>query len=124
MAGMLVSASVARADSAASEAENLIRDGVALRRQQRDVQALPKFQKAYDLVRNPRTAGQLGLCELSVGYWIEAEQHLKEALATPAHPWVAKNQESLEASLKRARSNIGEVAITGSPNGAQISSTA
>ncbi len=111
---------VALAASPAAEVENLIRDGVALRRQQRDIQALPLFQKAYDLVRNPRTAGQLGLCELSLGYWLEAEQHLTEALATPGNPWVAKNRDSLDASLKRARENIGQLMVTGSPAGAQL----
>src|SRR5947209_5434763 len=70
----IASARPALGASPAAEAESLIRDGVALRREQRDVQALPLFQKAYDLVRNARTAGQLGLCELSLGYWIEAEQ--------------------------------------------------
>jgi hypothetical protein len=120
IARLIASPGSALADSPAAEAENLIRDGVALRRQQRDVQALPLFQKAYDLVRNPRTASQLGLCELGLGYWLEAEQHLKEALATPAHPWVAKNRDTLEASLKRARDNIGQVMVTGSPAGAQV----
>ena len=120
VAGLLASPPAALAASPAAEAETLIRDGVALRRQQRDVQALPLFQKAYDLVRNPRTAGQLGLCELSVGYWIEAEQHLKEALAVPGHPWVEKNKASLETSLKRARDNIGQLAISGAPDGAQV----
>jgi hypothetical protein len=120
VARLLSSPGPALAASPAAEAESLIRDGVALRRQQRDVEALPLFQKAYDLVRNPRTAGQLGLCELSLGYWIEAEQYLKEALASPGNPWVAKNQTSLDASLKRARDNIGELTVTGAPDGAQF----
>lgn len=117
---LLASPRSALADSTAAEAESLIREGVALRRAQHDVQALPLFQKAYDLVRNPRTAGQLGLCELSLGYWIEAEQHLNEALAIPGNPWVEKNRASLDSSLKHARDNIGEIAITGAPVGAEV----
>ena len=120
VAGSLASPAILVAATPAAEAENLIRDGVALRRQKHDEQALPLFQKAYDLIRNPRTAGQLGLCELGVGYSIDAEQHLKEALASSEHPWVAKNKASLDEALKRARQNIGEVAVTGAPVGAEV----
>ncbi len=108
------------ASSPAAEAESLIHDGVALRRQHHDEEALPLFQKAYDLLRNPRIAGYLGQCELSLGYWIEAEQHLSEALLVPRHPWVEQNHASLAASLKRARDNIGALSVTGAPDGAQI----
>ncbi len=120
VAGSLASPAILVAATPAAEAENLIRDGVALRRQKHDEQALPLFQKAYDLVRNPRTAGQLGLCELGVGYSIDAEQHIKEALASPEHPWVAKNKASLDEAIKRARQNIGEVTVTGAPVGAEV----
>jgi hypothetical protein len=120
VAGSLASPAILVAATPAAEAENLIRDGVALRRQKHDEQALPLFQKAYDLVRNPRTAGQLGLCELGVGYSIDAEQHIREALAAPEHPWVAKNKSSLDEALKRARQNIGEVTVTGAPVGAEV----
>jgi hypothetical protein len=71
-------------------------------------------------LRNPRIAGYLGLCELSLGHWTEAEQHLGEALLVPGNPWVEQNHASLVASLKRAHDNIGAVVITGSPDGAQI----
>jgi len=116
----LWSPGAARAASPGAEAENLIRQGVELRRQGRDERALPLFQKAYELARNPRTAGQLGLCELGIGYWLDAEQHLSEALASTAHPWVAKNRQQLAASLERARANITELTVTGTPEGAEI----
>lgn len=111
----------ARAVSPGAEAENLIRRGVEMRRQGRDERALPLFQQAYELARNPRTAGQLGLCELSIGYWLDAEQHLAEALASADHPWVAKNRAQLAASLERARVNIGELTVSGTPEGAVVS---
>ena len=120
LGGFLALPGTIAAATPAAEAENLIREGVALRREKHDEKALPLFQKAYDLVRNPRTAGQLGLCELGVGYSIEAQLHIKEALASPEHPWVAKNQASLEAALKRAQQNIGTLSVTGAPSGAEI----
>lgn len=110
----------ARAASPAAEAEDLIRQGVELRRQGHNERALPLFQRAYQLARNPRTAGQLGLCELGIGYWLDADQHLSEALSSAEHPWVAKNRTQLAASLARARTNIGELTVTGTPEGAEV----
>jgi len=105
----------------AAQAESLIRQGVELRQQGHDVPALPFFQKAHDLVSTPRTAGQLGLAEMALGYWLDAEQHIGEALASPDHPWVMKNSDILKQALARTQTNIGEVVITGSPSSAQVS---
>jgi hypothetical protein len=102
------------------EAETLIRQGLELRQQNRDERALPFFQKAYDLVQTPRTAGQLGFAEMAVGYWLDAEQHLSTALESPDHPWVAKNLTTLKQALARIRTNIGEIVVDGPPPGATI----
>ena len=61
------------------------------------------FEKAYQISRTPRTAAQLGLCELELGDFVEAERHLNEALAEPEHPWVKKNKATLKKSLETAR---------------------
>ena len=82
---------------------------------------LPLFQKAYELLDSPRTAGQLGLAELAVGYWLGADQHLGEALQSPDHPWVGKNRHALEDAREQARKNIGELSIDGGPAGATVS---
>ena len=100
--------------------ETLIRQGVELRRKGRDVEALPLFQRAYDLSRTPRTAGQLGLGELAIGYWLDAEKHLSEAVSFPEHPWVSRNVTSLMGALESARRNISDVTIEGSPPGAEV----
>jgi hypothetical protein len=108
----------AAADSA--EVEALIGEGITLRQQGRDEKALPLFQKAYQIVATPRTAGQLGFCQMAVGYWLEAEQHLNEALESPDHPWVVKNFTTIKKALERIRVNIGEIVIDGSPAGATV----
>src|SRR5687767_11306624 len=69
-----------------AQVEELIRQGNELRRDGKDHAAVGLFQKAYDLQRSPRTAGQLGLAESALGYWMAAERHLGEALAAPRHP--------------------------------------
>jgi hypothetical protein len=103
-----------------TEVEDLIREGIALRRSGNDSRALPLFQKAHALAHTPRTAAQLGLVEFALGYAIEAENHLSQGLAAPTDPWIAKNQGVLEDGLARVRARIGEVAVTGSPDGAEV----
>jgi PEGA domain-containing protein len=109
----------ARADDVA-DAEALIRQGVQLRQQGNAPRALPLFEKAYQTSRSPRTAAQLGLVELELGYCVEAERYLTEALAVPDHPWIAKNKGTLKRQLEAARKDIGELVVTGSPAGAEI----
>ncbi len=115
---MVASAPAVAADS--EEVEALIRQGVDLRQQGKDERALPLFQRAFQLVESPRTSGQLGLAEMAVGYWLEAERHLGLALESADHPWVAKNRRTLEQSLAAARANIGELIVDGTPMGAAV----
>jgi hypothetical protein len=103
-----------------AEAESLIRQGVELRSQKKDERALPLFEKAYQLSRSPRTAGQLGLVEMALGYYVDAEKYLGEALASPDHPWVAKNLATLKSQLATAKTQIGELFIVGEPSGADV----
>ena len=102
------------------EAEALIRQGVELRAQKKDERALPLFEKAYQISRTPRTAGQLGLVEMALGYFVDAEKYLSEAVASPDHPWVAKNLATLKAQLATAKTQIGELYIVGEPAGAEV----
>ncbi len=120
---LLALASASRAGAATEEeqqAEALIRQGVQLRGQDQTARALPLFEKAYRLARTPRTAGQLGLCELELGFYAEAELYLSEALATPNHPWIAKNRTILKRQLDVARANVGELSLTVSPSTAEV----
>src|SRR4051794_27986902 len=103
-----------------AEAEALIRQGVELRAREKDERALPMFEKAYQVSRSPRTAGQLGLVEMALGYFVDAERYLGEAVASPDHPWVAKNLATLKAQLATAKSQIGELYIVGEPAGAEV----
>jgi hypothetical protein len=117
----LMFATPARAATDAEQAEALIREGVRLRARDNTAQALPMFEKAYQVSRTPRTAAQLGLCELELGYYVEAERYLSEALASPDHPWIAKNKGTLKKPLETARANIGELILTVSPASADVS---
>lgn len=78
------------------------------------------MKEAYDLAPTPRTAGQLGLCEMAIGYWLEADRHLDEALAAPGHPWVTKNRSALEQAQKRVRTHLATFSLDGTPAGAEV----
>ena len=108
------------AEPKATDPEDLIRQGVELRRQGQSEAALPFFKQAYAAARTPRTAGQLGLSEMALGYWLDAERHLGEALDVPTHPWVAKYRKSLTDALAKVRTHIAEISIVGPPAGAEI----
>ena len=115
---LLVLASAAHA-AQPSEVEDLIRRGGDLRKKGQDARALPLYQKAYELARTPRTAAQLGLVEGQLGYRLDAEAHLTEALTAHDDPWVARYRAVLEQQLRKVKSGIGEVVIAGSPEGAE-----
>jgi len=108
---------VARAAEPA-KAEELIRRGVELRQQGQDTRALPFFQQAYEVTPSPRTAAQLGLCEMALGYQLDSERHLAEALASAHDFWVRKNRAVLEDSIAKVRQAIGRIVIRG-PEGAE-----
>lgn len=121
--GMAIAVLVAATSARAADLESveaLVRQGVELRQQRHDARALPLFQKAYGMSRTPRTAGQLGLCEMALGYWLDAENHLSEALAVPDSPWVSRNLADLTGALAGVRANISEVTITGEPKDAEV----
>jgi hypothetical protein len=115
-----LSARPARAATKAEQAEALIHEGVELRAHDQAARALAVFQQAYQLARTPRTAAQLGLCELDLARYVDAQNHLLEALASPDHPWIAKNKAILMRQLATAAANVGELALTVSPAGADV----
>ena len=57
---------------------------------------------------------------MALGYFVDAEKYLSEAVASPDHPWVAKNLATLKAQLATAKTQIGELYIVGEPAGAEV----
>ncbi len=104
----------------ADTSEIYILKGIDLRKRGRDAAALPEFQRAYEMSKSPRAAGQLGLCEHALGAWTDAQGHLVEGLQTSADPWISKNRAALEGSLRIVRQHIGTLNITGGPPGADV----
>lgn len=117
--GAVASAAAAREPGA--EAERLIRHGVELRRGHDDEGAAREFEKAYDLVHSPRSAGQLGLAEQALGRWEDAERHVSEAIHAADDGWVVKNRAALDEALGTIQAHLGRVQVIGDPEGAEVS---
>jgi hypothetical protein len=109
-----------QAEAKQAEAEKLIRHGVELRRARDDEAAARDFQKAYDLVRTPRAAAQLGLAKQALGLWVDAERFLGEALRAPDDAWVSKNKATLDGAMLTIQSHLARVEVIGDPEGAEV----
>ena len=108
------------AASDASDADALISRGLKLRQTFQDRQALPLFQEAVQKKKTPRAVAQLGLCELALGLWLEADDHLKQALANQTDPWIHKNEKTLTTAYEGTQDKLGFLDVWGDPTGAQV----
>lgn len=104
----------------ADGSEALIREGLALRRNGNDEGALEKFTQAATIRRSGRALAQIALAEQAIGRWIEAEAHLKEALALREEAWIAKNRPLLESALADISGHLGVLEISGNVAGAVV----
>jgi hypothetical protein len=106
--------------AAAEDPEQLIREGVQLRRSGDDRTAQGYFQRAYDIAKTPRSAAQLGLVELALEMWQPAAQHLSEALGSQTDAWVQVKRTVLETALTNVRTHLGCLRLEGTPPGAHV----
>ena len=107
--------------SGAAQAEALIREARDLRSAGKDARAYPLLQKAYEAETTPRTAAQLGLVEMQLGYWTRPSAISPKAFPPPETHGLRATGRRLEGSLVRVKAAIGEVTVTGSPPGATVS---
>jgi hypothetical protein len=100
---------------ARAQADELMRQGVELRRQGRNTEALEIFLKAQAIAPSASVLAQIGSVELSLGRWVDAETHLEQALARHDPPWTdsSKNREMLEKMLADARKRIARLDVRG-----------
>jgi len=118
--GMALPAEAQSATGRSAKAEELIRQANDLRRQGHDERAVPLLRQAYEIAHSARTAGQLGLAEMALGYWLSAETHLNEALAETRNPWVGKHHSALDSALRETQTHLADLRIEGNPDGAEI----
>lgn len=106
--------------AAASDADELVKEGLALRRKGEDTAALQKFEQAYETDKRPRTLAQVALAEQALGRWALAYDHLIAALGEKSDPWIAKHMTPLEDALKALQDHIGKLEILDGSRGAEV----
>lgn len=111
MSACFVLAGARVASAADAEAEAWISQGIALREQGKDDQALELFRKADAKAKTPRSTAQVALAEQALGMWVLAETHLTEALAAKDDPWITKNRAPLEGALATIQKHVGSLEI-------------
>lgn len=99
-------------EPAADAARGLVDQGVALRREGRDVEAVALFRQAFVLDASARTEAQLGLGLLAVGEFVSAYDHLEHALAS-SDAWITRNRAALQTSLDSAAQHVGLLEVAG-----------
>jgi hypothetical protein len=102
------------------DVDALVNHGVELRKAGKDREALTEFQRAAQTSRTPRVVAQIALAEMALGTWVDAEEHLLEALAHPDDPWIRKNRAALEKARATADTHLGSLEIWGTPAGAEV----
>jgi tetratricopeptide (TPR) repeat protein len=107
--------------ASADEADGIITKGTELRRQGRDAEALAEFQKAARMRKSARATAQIALAEQALGLWVDANQHLGQALEEGHDPWIKKNRKTLESALSTIQGHLCRIEVWGAPSGAEVS---
>ncbi len=93
-------------------ADQLVAKGVELRKKGDHAGALREFQAAHQKEPSGRTLAQMGIAEATLQHWVDAENHLSQALESTM-PWVEKNRATLEQTLQTVRTHTAEISIYG-----------
>jgi hypothetical protein len=97
-----------------------INEGIRLRAERRDEEALARFQRAWDLSHSPEALAQMALAEQALGRWVEAERDLLAALGVQDHPWITRNRPHLDASVAEIRRHLGSIEVRCATPGARV----
>jgi hypothetical protein len=104
----------------ATDADELIRQGVVLRRRGDDAGALQLFQQAFQVEQTAKAMAQIGLAEQALGRWAMAYEHLNRALEDKNDPWIRKNLAVITQSVSRVTEHVTQVEILGGSDGAEV----
>lgn len=97
-----------------------IAEALELRGQQRDAEALTLLTSVWEETRSPRSRAQMARAEQALGRWLDAHQHMSEALASEGDPWIAARRGSLEEERERIRAHLGRLEVLGGVPGATL----
>ncbi|MFO0563991.1 MAG: PEGA domain-containing protein [Polyangiales bacterium] len=115
---LMVASGRALAQSAPDDA--LIQQGITLRTQGRDAEALALFEQANAQFHTPRSIAQIALAEQALGRWERADQHLREALTFTLDPWITRNRAALEGALAQLQQRLCALELIDGVSGARV----
>lgn len=98
----------------------LLRHGVELRQQGQDEAALREFRAADAITHEPRITAQIGLAEQALQRWLDARQHLREALAATQDDYIIRHREVLAPALTEVETHLGSLVVIGAVSGAVL----
>src|SRR5580692_7273665 len=104
----------------AQDTTDLVQQGVQLRREGHDVEALAVFARALAMDGTPRTRAQVALAEQALGFWLEAERDLSAALSAGEGPWFVQHREALNTALEAIRRRLATLSLEVNVEGAEL----
>lgn len=113
---LLLVTHAAAAQEAPSEAlqarcSQWIDEGIGLRAERRNEEALERFQRAWEAGHGAEARAQMALAEQALGRWVEAERDLASARESLSEPWIARNRRNLDDALAEIRRHLGRLEI-------------
>ncbi len=120
LASVALAVTEAAAQAPTADVDALMDQGVRLRSEGRDEDALTAFRRAWDLAHTPEALAQIALAEQALGRWVEAARDLATARESAADPWIARHRDHLvEAGTEIAR-HVGRVEVRSRSPGARL----
>lgn len=108
------------AGSGVAEVEALVQQGLALRRDHRDQEALDVFLRARQRSNEPRIVAQIGFAEQALGRWVDADAHLREARTRDDDPWVSQRRTVIDEALGVIDQRLGRLEVSTNVAGATV----
>jgi hypothetical protein len=103
------------------DADRFVAEGIELRAQGKDSEALRAFQSAEAIDPDSvRVQIHLATVYQALGNWLLADEYLSKALARQNHPYVNRHRRTLEDAKRVIDANIGRLEIEGEPAGAEV----
>lgn len=97
-----------------ARADELEAEGMRLYQEDHPAQALERFQQSRAQCGGVRALGRIGLAESALDRFVEAEQHIQQALTEGrSDPWVVENRARLEEDLAYVSARLGTIELLG-----------
>lgn len=103
------------------EADRYVAEGIAMRAEGKDAEALKLFEKAAEIdPGSVRVQIHLATVHQALGNWLLADDYLTSALEHQNHPYIHRHRQSLDDARRVIDANIGRFAVEGQPAGAEV----